>query len=85
MGGVFSKPKIPQKSQAELDAEKKARESAAKQEQMLITQREEEDRVVREEQTEMQRRRRGRRYGGPMSLLAQRENPEMGIKKGTLG
>ena len=85
MGGVLSKPKIPGPSAEELQAKEDARKAQEEQTALLAQQKDEEERKKIAEMQQMQQRKRGQRYGGMRSLLADRVDPEMGVKKTTLG
>jgi len=85
MGGILSKPKIPGPSAAELKAQGDARAAQAKEKLLLAEKDAEEERKKIDEMQMMQQRNRKQRYGGMRSLLAERDDPEMGIKKTTLG
>ena len=85
MGGVFSKPKIPGPSAAQLKAEEEARAAQAEQRAIIAEQEESEARKKQEEMMKLQERKRRVRYGGRRMLLAEREAPETGVKKTTLG
>ncbi len=85
MGGVFSKPKIPGPSADEIKAQADARTAQAEEKTLLTEQKAEAERKKIEEMQQLQARKRGQRYGGRRSLLADREDAEMGIKKTTLG
>ena len=85
MGGILSKPKIPGPSVEEVKAREDATQAQAEQKAMLAEQQEAEDRKKIDEMQQMQQRKRGQRYGGMRSLLADRVDPEMGVKKTTLG
>lgn len=85
MGPVLSRPSIPGPSAQELQAKEDARKAQEEQTALLAQQKDEEERKKIAEMQQMQQRKRGQRYGGMRSLLAEREDPEMGIKKTTLG
>ena len=85
MGGVLSKPKIPGPSAEELQAKEDARKAQEEQTALLAQQKDEEERKKIAEMQQLQQRKRGQRYGGMRSLLADRVDPEMGVKKTTLG
>ena len=85
MGGILSKPKIPGPSAVELKAQEDARAAQAKEKLLLAEKDAEEERKKIDEMQMMQQRNRKQRYGGMRSLLAERDDPEMGIKKTTLG
>ena len=85
MGGILSKPKIPGPSAEELKEREDARQAQADEKSLLAQQKDEEERKKIAEMQMMQQRKRGQRYGGMRSLLADRVDPEMGVKKTTLG
>ena len=85
MGGILSKPKIPGPSAEEIKAKEDAVQAQAEQKSLLAKQKEAEDKKKIDEMQMMQSRKKSQRYGGMRSLLASRENPEMGVKKTTLG
>jgi hypothetical protein len=85
MGGVLSKPKIAGPSAEELKAREDARKAQEEEKALLAQQKEEEERKKIAEMKMLQQRKRGQRYGGMRSLLADRQDPEMGVKKTTLG
>jgi len=81
MGGILSKPKMPAPepiSQDVLDEQQRQKDELAAEKA-----RTEQERL--DEMQGLQKRKRGQRYGGMRSLLAEREDPEMGVKKTTLG
>lgn len=85
MGGVLSKPKVAGPSAQELKEREDARKAQEEEKALLAQQKEEEERKKISEMQMMQQRKRGQRYGGMRSLLAERQDPEMGVKKTTLG
>ena len=85
MGGILSKPKIPGPSAQELQDREDARKAQEEEKALLAKEQAAEDLKKIDEMQMMQQRKRKQRYGGMRSLLASRENPEMGIKKTTLG
>jgi len=85
MGGVLSSPKIPGPSAEELQAQKDAKQAQEEEKTLLAEKNAEEERKKIAEMQMMQQRKRGQRYGGVRSLLADRADPEMGVKKTTLG
>lgn len=85
MGGIISKPKIAGPSAQELKAQEDARKAQEEEKALLAQQKDEEERKKISEMQMMQQRKRGQRYGGMRSLLADRQDPEMGVKKTTLG
>ena len=85
MSGILSKPKIPGPSAEELQAREDAKQAQDEEKALLAQQQEDEDRKKIAEMQMLQQRKRGQRYGGMRTLLADREDPEMGVKKTTLG
>ena len=85
MGGILSKPKVQGPSAEELQAREDARKAQDEEKALLAEQKDNEDRKKIAEMQMMQQRKRGQRYGGMRSLLADRQDPEMGVKKTTLG
>ena len=85
MGGVLRSPSVPGPSAAELQEREDARKAQEEEKALLAQQKDEEERKKIAEMQMMQQRKRGHRYGGMRSLLAEREDPEMGVKKTTLG
>ena len=85
MGGILSKPKIPGPSAEEIKAREDATQAQEEQKALLAGKNAEEERKKIAEMQMMQQRKRGQRYGGMRSLLADRVDPEMGVKKTTLG
>lgn len=85
MSAVFSKPKIPGPSADEIKAKEDARQAQEESKLLLAEKDAEEERKKIAEMQMMQKRKRQGRYGGMRSLLAERENPETGVKKTTLG
>jgi len=85
MSGILSKPKIPGPSAVEIKAQEDARIAQEESKLLLAEKDAEEERKKIAAMQMMQKRKRGGRYGGMLSLLAERENPEMGVKKTTLG
>ncbi len=85
MGGIISKPKVAGPSAQELKEREDARKAQEEEKALLAKQQDQEDRKKIAEMQMMQQRKRGQRYGGMRSLLADRQDPEMGVKKTTLG
>ena len=85
MGSILSKPKVQGPSAEELQAQKDAKQAQEEEKTLLAEKNAEEERKKIAEMQMMQQRKRGQRYGGMRSLLADREDPEMGVKKTTLG
>ena len=85
MGGIISKPKVQGPSAAQLKAEADALKAQDEEKALLKEQSADEERKKIEEMQSMQKRKKGSRYGGMRSLLATREDAEIGVKKTTLG
>ena len=85
MNPILSKPKVAGPSAQELQDREDARKAQEEEKALIAKEQAAEDRKKIDEMQMMQQRKRKQRYGGMRSLLASRENPEMGIKKTTLG
>lgn len=85
MGGILSKPKIPGPSPEQIAAEKEALQAQREERALLAEQRATEEQRKLQEMQQLQQRKRRVRYGGQRMLLAERETPETGAKKTTLG
>tara|TARA_Y100000361_G_C10947008_1_gene231763 strand:+ start:184 stop:444 length:261 start_codon:yes stop_codon:yes gene_type:complete len=85
MGGILSKPKIPGPSPEQIAAEKEALQAQREERALLAEQRATEEERKLQEMQQLQQRKRRVRYGGQRMLLAERETPETGVKKTTLG
>ena len=85
MGGFFSKPKVPGPSPAQMQREREALAAQQEQKAALALQEKEEENKKIAEMKKVQDRARLARYGGVNLLLAERENPELGMDISKLG
>ena len=85
MGGFFSKPKVPGPSPAQMQREREALAAQQEEKALLAQSQAEEDAKKTMEMTKIQKRQRLARYGGVNLLLAERENPELGMDISKLG
>ena len=85
MGGFFSKPKVPGPSPAQMQREQEALAAQREQKAALDAQQLEEEKKTTAEMVKVQKRARLARYGGVNLLLAERENPELGMDISKLG
>ena len=85
MGGFFSKPKVPGPSPAQMQREQEALAAQREQKAALDAQQLEEEKKTTAEMVKVQKRARLARYGGVNLLLADREDPELGVGSSKLG